>query len=93
MKNDKYIIRTDRAGVFYAGIESRNGQEAVLTDARRIHYWQGATECIGIALHGLGSGSKVTEAAPKLTVLGVIEEIPCTDKARKCLDKHPAWKA
>ena len=87
----KYIIRTDRAGVFYAGIESRNGSEAVLTDARRIHYWQGATECIGIALNGVGAGSRVTASIPKMEVLGVIEVLPVSEEAQEVLDKCPAW--
>lgn len=88
----KYIIRTDRAGVFYAGIESRNGSEAVLTDARRIHYWQGATECIGIALNGVGEGSRITASIPTMTVLGVIEVLPVSEAAQEVLEKWPAWK-
>lgn len=87
----KYIIRTDRAGVFYAGIESRNGSEAVLTDARRIHYWQGATECIGISQNGVGPGSRVTQSIPRMEVLGVIEVLPVSEKAQEVLDKCPAW--
>ena len=89
----KYIIRTDRAGVFYAGIESRKGDEANLVDARRIFYWDGATECIQISQEGLDSkNSKLTMPAESLTVLGVIEVHPVTDKAQKVLESVPVWK-
>lgn len=94
-KNDKYIIRTEKAGVFYAGIKSRKNEggvaEAVLTDARRIHYWTGATECIGISQNGVGEGSRVTVAIPEMTVTGFIEALPCTEKARKSLDRINPW--
>ena len=39
----KYVIcRTYSAGVFAGYLESRNGQEVVLRNARRIWYWKGA---------------------------------------------------
>lgn len=95
MKNDKqkYIIRTDRAGVFYGCIESRDGAEAVLTDARRVWRWEGATDCIQLALEGCEPSSKLTVAAESITVLGVIEVIPVTDVARARLDAIPIWRA
>jgi hypothetical protein len=91
MKEQKYIVRCDRAGVFFAGIRDRRGAEADLVDARRIHSWQGATECIGIARSGVGRNSRITAAAPSMTVLGVIEVIPCSDEAQASLEAHPEW--
>lgn len=38
-KPQKFIIRTDRAGVFYAEIVERRGSEADLANARRIWRW------------------------------------------------------
>ena len=93
MDNNKYIIRTEKAGVFYAGIAERRGSEADLTDARRIHCWTGATECIGIAQGGVGSGSRITIPQPQMTILGVIEVHPVSDKARASLDSVKAWTA
>ena len=75
----KYIVRTERAGVFYASIAKRRGGEAELTNARRIHYWNGATECIGIALHGLGKSSRLTEA--RLTIRKAIAALPTVRNA------------
>ena len=41
MSDKKYqIVRTYSAGVFAGYIESRNGQEVVMSDARRLWYWR-----------------------------------------------------
>lgn len=32
----KYIIRADRAGVFYGEIKERNGNEVTMTNVRRL---------------------------------------------------------
>ena len=93
MNKQKYIIRTDRAGVFYGFIESREGSEAVLTDARRVWRWEGATDCIQLAMEGCKPSSKLTAPAESLTVLGVIEIIPVTDAARARMDAIPIWRA
>lgn len=89
----KCIIRAKSAGIFYASIKRREGDEADLENARRIHYWEGATECIGIATDGVGPGSRLTVSIPEMTVLGVIEVIPCSEKAVKILDAIPEWRA
>lgn len=88
-----FIIRTAQAGVFFAEISDRRGDEADLVNARRIHYWQGATECIGISQFGVGASSRITVAIPSMTVLGVIEVLPCSEVAHKCLAEFPVWSA
>lgn len=91
--NQKYIIRCDRAGVFYAEIASRTGDEAVLKNARRIYYWTGAATLSQLAMEGVKTGSKITVAVPEMTVLGVIEVIPASDAAILNLDKVEPWRA
>jgi len=95
MENNEqyYIIRTDRAGVFFAQIAERRGDEADLRNARRIHYWSGATECLGIATNGVGHGSRITVSVTEMTVLGVIEIHPATEKATECLKNFASWIA
>ncbi len=93
LKQQKYIIRTDRAGVFFAEVADRTGTEATLTNARRIWSWSNATECISIATNGLGSSSRITVTVPQMVVTGVIEVIPCSEKATAILEAHPEWKA
>lgn len=93
-KDQRYIIRTDRAGVFCAKIAERRGSEADLVDARRLHYWTGAASLSQLATEGLSrQGSRFTVTVPQMTVLGVIEIIPCTDKALASIDAVPVWRA
>ena len=43
VKKKKYVIcRTYSAGVFAGFLESRKGQEVVLTKTRRLWHWQGS---------------------------------------------------
>ena len=87
----KYIIRTDRAGVFYAEIAERRGSAIDLVNARRIWKWHGATECIGIATSGIAKSSKVTAPIAAMTVIGVIEVLPVSPEAFAILEAHPSW--
>lgn len=89
----KFIIRCDRAGVFYAEIASRSGNEAELRNARRVHYWQGAASLSQMAMEGVKPGSRLTVVVPEMTVLGVIEVIPCSPEAIANLDAVPVWRA
>ncbi len=90
---EKYIIRCDRAGVFYAEIAERRGDEADLVNCRRIYSWQGACTLSQLSQDGLSqSGSRLTLTVPAMTVLGVIEILPVSDKARVSLDGCPEWK-
>ena len=90
--NQKFIIRCDRAGVFYAEIASRTGDEAVLKNARRIYYWTGAATLSQLAMEGVKAGSQLTVAVPEMTVLGVIEIIPASESAVANLDKVEPWR-
>ena len=46
------IVRTYSAGVHAGILKSRDGKEAVLTDARRIWYWDGAATLSQLAIDG-----------------------------------------
>lgn len=90
--NKKVLIRADRAGVFFGELIAKDGQEATLKDARRIYYWNDATECCQIAIEGIASGSKVTVSVPQVTILNVIEIYLLTDKAIEKLYEWPVWR-
>ena len=90
--NQKFIIRTDRAGVFFAEIKERRGSEADLTNARRIWRWEGAKECCQIGTEGINENSKVTVTVPELTVLGIIEIHPCSDVSVARIEALTEWK-
>ena len=89
-----YIIRADRAGVFFGHIKERRGSEADLTDARRLWYWDGAASLSQMAVDGvkLPQNCKFTVTVPAMTVLGVIEVIKCSDIAAEIILGVPEWK-
>ena len=93
-ENQKYIIRCDRAGVFYAEIKERRGDEADLVNARRLWYWEGAASLSQLATEGVKApeNCKFTVTVPSMTVLGVIEIIPCTKSAVESIDGVAEWK-
>ena len=92
--NQKYIIRCDRSGVFYAEIKERRDSEADLVNARRLWYWDGAASLSQLATEGVKrpDNCKFTVTVPSMTVLGVIEVIPCTEAACVSIDGVRVWK-
>ncbi len=89
-----YIIRCDRAGVFFAHIKERRGSEADLTDARRLWYWDGAASISQLALEGVKkpNSCNFTVTVPEMTVLGVVEVIPCSDEAVESIQAVKTWR-
>ena len=95
MKNtQKCIIRAEKAGVFFGEIKERNGQEAVITNARRLWYWQGAASLSQLAIEGVKCPRecKFTITVPIMTVIGVIEIIPCSQEAINSINSVSEWK-
>ena len=93
-ENQFCIVRTDRAGVFFAKVDKLEGNTAQLRDVRRLWRWNGATECLQLAQEGVKSPSQCmfTLVVPTMTVLGVIEIIPCTETAANSLSGVKVWK-
>lgn len=94
MDDKYYIIRCDRAGVFFARIKERNGSEAVLVDCRRLWYWSGAASLSQLSTEGVkdSRNCKFTVVVPQMTVFGVIEIIPCSIEAENNIKAVPVWK-
>lgn len=90
----KVIVRSDRAGVFFGTLKSKEGNEVVLTDARRLWYWDGAASLSQLAVGGPTAprNCKFTMSVEEIGVLGVIEIIPATQKAIEVIDEVPVWK-
>lgn len=85
------IVRTYTEGVHVGVLGPKTGEEFVLTDARRVRYWQGANTLHEMSLHGLtAKGSKVSEPVPKITVRGWIEILPRSEEAEGSL-RGAAW--
>lgn len=95
MKEQNYIVRADKAGVFFGKIKERNGDEITMTDVRRIWYWDGAASLSQLAVEGVKKpeNCKFTIYVPEMIILGVIEIIPCTDEAEASIKGVPEWRA
>lgn len=94
MINKKVIIRADRAGVFFGTLKEKNGTEVVLTNCRRLWCWDGAASISQLAVDGTTAprGCKFTMTVEEICILGVIEIIPCTEKAIKSIEGVEVWK-
>ena len=94
MLEKKVIIRADRAGVFFGTLKEKNGNEVVLTDCRRVWYWDGAASISQLAVTGTvrPDECKFTVTVPEITILGVVEIIPCTDEAIRSIEGVSEWK-
>jgi hypothetical protein len=96
MCNNKYVIvRTYSAGVFAGELESRNGKEVVLLNARRIWYWSGAASLSQLAMEGTSdpTNCKFPCEVNKVELLEAIEILDVTDKAKKSIKDVPIWQA
>ena len=94
MENKKVIIRTEKAGVFFGTLKEKNSNEVILTDCRRLWYWDGAASISQLAKEGTTApqNCKFTVWVDEITVLGVIEIIPCTKQAIKSIEGVKEWR-
>lgn len=91
---EKYVIvRTQSAGVFAGTLESRNGREVVLSNARRIWYWSGAASLSELAVRGTSRPNqcKFPVAVPRVELLEVIEILDTTPAAKASIEAVPEW--
>jgi len=96
MENEKkyVIVRTQSAGVFAGEFESRNGQEVVLHNARRLWYWAGAASLSQLAVDGTAQpqNCKFPCEVPRVELLQAIEILDVSEKAQKSIKEVPVWK-
>lgn len=94
MDKQFYIVRADRAGVFFGRIKERIGNEVTMTDVRRLWYWEGACSLSQMAVEGVKEprACKFTIVVPEMTILGVIEIIPASEAAVKSIEAVKTWK-
>ena len=89
-----YIVRTNRAGVFFGKIKEQNKDEVTMTDVRKIWYWEGACAVEQLAIDGTKKprNCNFTVVVPEMTVAEPIQIIPCTDKAVESLSRVEVWQ-
>lgn len=95
-KNMPYVIcRTYSAGVFAGFLESKNGKEVVLRNARRIWYWSGAASLSELCEKGTANPDdcKFPCEVDRVELLEAIEILNCTEKAKQSIQNVPEWSA
>jgi hypothetical protein len=96
VSKDAIMVRTQSAGVFYGTLAESNLKEGwvKLKNARRVWYWDGAASLSQLATEGTSKPSNCKFPVPvsEVTLLGVIELIPCTEKAVASLNTVSVWK-
>ena len=88
------VVRTYSAGVFFGLLAERDGKEAIVKNARRLWYWDGAASLSQLANEGVKKPKNCKFPAPVREVLltEVIEIIPATEKAVESIAAVPEWK-
>mgnify|MGYP001570212338 FL=1 len=94
MINKYVIVRTYSAGVFAGYLKSRNGQEVILTKARRLWYWDGAASLSQLSVDGVSKpeNCKFPCEVEQVELLQAIEILPCTEKAKESIASVSIWK-
>lgn len=94
MIGKKVIVRGDRSGVFFGTLAEHQGQEVVLTNCRRLWYWDGAASISQLAVDGTAKpgNCKFTVTVDEIVIMDAIEIIPCTDKAIASIEGVRTWK-
>jgi ferredoxin-fold anticodon binding domain-containing protein len=81
------VIRTYSAGVHIGIVESINGTEVLLKNARRIWRWSGAFTLSEVSLGGLDAKeSRISDTVKEIFLTQAIEIIPATEKAIKSFE-------
>lgn len=89
-----YIVRTFSAGVFAGNIDSREGKEVLMSNARRIYYWSGACSLSQLAMDGTcdPENCKFPCEVKSVLLTEAIEILECTEKAEKSIKSVKIWE-
>lgn len=92
----KYVIvRTYSAGVFAGTLESRNGKEVKLSNARRLWHWAGASSLSQLAMEGVSKPKecKFPIEVSSIELMEAIEIIEVSEVAKASIAAVPVWKS
>ena len=89
-----FIVRGNNSGVFFGNIASRNGQEVLMNNVRRLWYWDGASSISQLAKDGTckPNNCKFTVTLDEILILDAIEIDKCSEKAIKSILEVSEWK-
>ena len=88
------IVRGKEFGVFAGTVEVVENGRALLKDARRLWYWDGAASLSQLAVEGVKApdNCKFTVPVESIVLCGVIEIIPATEAAKASIGGVKEWK-
>jgi hypothetical protein len=88
------MVRTYSAGVFAGTVRELDGKVGLITDARRIWYWDGAASLSQLAVEGTSKpeNCKFPCAVSEVYLTEIIEIIPITDRATQSIKEVPVWR-
>lgn len=77
--NDYCIIRTCNSGVHFGKVKALDKQCAIISDCRRLWYWDGAFTLSALAENGTKKpeNCKFSCFVPEILLTDVLEIIPC----------------
>lgn len=93
------IVRCTKAGVHAGYLEKQTSTHLVLTDSRRIWYWNGAASLSEIAVYGLNPAKSASSKIcckvrrNQLSQDDVCEVIACEPAGQASIDGAPVWRA
>jgi hypothetical protein len=89
------IVRSYEAGVFAGELESKEGKEVVLRNARRLWYWDGAASLSQLAMEGVSKpqNCKFPCEVDKVIITEACEILPLTQKAIQSIKKVAIWQS
>lgn len=89
-----YIVRGERSGVFAGNIKERNGREVLMTNVRRLWYWDGASSISQLAKEGTVNPNdcKFSVVVDEILILDAIEIDTCSKEAEKSIKGVKEWK-
>lgn len=92
--DERKIVRTNRAGVFFGKIEKKEGNTVTLSNARRLWYWEGAASLSELAQYGTANavGCKFPCAVDEVELFDVLEILSVTEVAAASIDGVREWK-
>ena len=95
IKKDKfYIVRTEKAGVFFGKISQKSENSITMQEVQKIWYWKGACAVEELAVHGPKDikDCKITVVVDEMEIQNQIQILPCTDQSVVTIKKAIIWK-
>jgi len=92
MNKEIVVVTTDKdkRGVFCGELVSKDDDKVVLANARMAVYWPSDNRgVVGLAAIGPQKGSRITPAAPQISLNGVTAVMNCTPEAVKLWESEP----